>query len=59
VYVAYTTFWAVGGPLAMLIRFIGSNHVTSHELLAFNGLWLALQAWEALLWMRSRWGGLF
>lgn len=53
-YVAYTTFWAVGGPLAMLIRFIGSNHVTSHELLAFNGLWLGLQAWELLLWARAR-----
>jgi hypothetical protein len=55
-YVAYTTFWAIGGPLAMLVRFIGSNHVTSHELLAFNGLWLALQAWELLLWLRARLG---
>jgi hypothetical protein len=39
----------------MLVRFIGSNHLTSHELLAFNGLWLGLQAWELLLWMRTRW----
>lgn len=53
-YVAYTTFWAIGGPMAMLVRFIGSNHVTSHELLAFNGLWVGLQAWELLLWMRSK-----
>eukprot|EP00879_Flechtneria_rotunda_P023308 GHRR01024657.1.p1 GENE.GHRR01024657.1~~GHRR01024657.1.p1 ORF type:complete len:542 (+),score=179.30 GHRR01024657.1:95-1627(+) len=53
-YVAYTTFWAVGGLLAMQVRFIGSNHVTSHELLAFNMVWLGLQAWEVLLWLRAR-----
>eukprot|EP00878_Enallax_costatus_P018254 GHUV01019210.1.p1 GENE.GHUV01019210.1~~GHUV01019210.1.p1 ORF type:complete len:466 (+),score=111.46 GHUV01019210.1:220-1617(+) len=53
-YVAYTTFWAIGGLLAMQVRFIGSNHVTSHELLAFNVVWLGLQAWELLMWLRAR-----
>jgi hypothetical protein len=42
-YLAYTVFWAVGGLLAMQVRFIGSNHITSHELLAFNMVWLGLQ----------------
>jgi hypothetical protein len=28
------------------VRFIGSNHVTSHELLAFNMVWLGLQVQE-------------
>ncbi|KAF6256713.1 Oligosaccharyl transferase STT3 subunit-domain-containing protein [Scenedesmus sp. NREL 46B-D3] len=53
-YVAYTTFWAIGGLLAMQVRFIGSNHVTSHELLAFNVVWLGLQAWELLMWLKAR-----
>jgi hypothetical protein len=42
-YLAYTVFWAIGGLLAMQVRFIGSNHVTSHELLSFNMVWLGLQ----------------
>jgi hypothetical protein len=42
-YVAYTVFWALGGLLAMQIRFIGGNHLTSHELLSFNMVWLGLQ----------------
>lgn len=25
------------------VRFIGSNHITSHELLSFNMVWLGLQ----------------
>jgi hypothetical protein len=28
--------------------------VTSHELLVFNLVWLGLQAWELLLWLRAR-----
>ena len=36
------------------VRFIGSNHVTSHELLAFNMVWLGLQGWELLLAVRRR-----
>jgi hypothetical protein len=36
------------------VRFIGSNHVTSHELLSFNVVWLGLQAWELLLWLKAR-----
>lgn len=36
------------------VRFIGSNHVTSHELLAFNVVWLGLQAWELLMWLKAR-----
>lgn len=53
-YVAYTVFWAIGGLLAMQVRFIGSNHVTSHELLSFNMVWLGLQVWELLLWLKAR-----
>jgi hypothetical protein len=36
------------------VRFIGSNHVTSHELLSFNVVWLGLQAWELLMWLKAR-----
>lgn len=36
------------------VRFIGSNHVTSHELLSFNLVWLGLQAWELLMWIKAR-----
>lgn len=36
------------------MRFIGSNHVTSHELLSFNMVWLGLQAWELLMWLKAR-----
>lgn len=46
-YVAYTVFWALGGLLAMQIRFIGGNHLTSHELLSFNMVWLGLQVGTA------------
>jgi hypothetical protein len=28
--------------------------VTSHELLSFNVVWLGLQAWELLMWLRAR-----
>ncbi|KXZ53944.1 hypothetical protein GPECTOR_6g862 [Gonium pectorale] len=55
-YVAYTTFWAVGSLLAMQVRFIGFNHVLSNELLAFNGVFLGLQLWEALMFLRTKLG---
>lgn len=29
--------------LLLQVRFIGGNHVTSHELLSFNMVWLGLQ----------------
>jgi len=54
VYLAYTTFWAIGGPLAMQVPFIGANHVKSSELLAFNAVWLGLQGWELLLAIRRQ-----
>lgn len=52
VYVAYTSFWVVGSILAMQVRFIGFNHVTSNELLSFNAVFVGLQVWElaAYLW---------
>lgn len=53
-YIAYTTFWTVGSLLAMQIRFIGFNHVMSNELLSFNGVFVGLQVWELLLFMRSK-----
>jgi hypothetical protein len=28
--------------------------VTSHELLSFNVVWLGLQAWELLMWLKAR-----
>lgn len=40
--------------MVLQIRFIGSNHITSHELLAFNGVWAGLQLWEVLLWVQRR-----
>jgi hypothetical protein len=52
--VAYTVFWALGGLLAMQIRFIGGNHLTSHELLSFNMVWLGLQVGTAEVdWWRG------
>ncbi|GLC40329.1 hypothetical protein PLESTB_000628800 [Pleodorina starrii] len=56
IYVAYTTFWAVGSILAMQVRFIGFNHVTSNELLSFNGVFVGLQVWEALVFLRTKLG---
>ncbi|GIL83594.1 hypothetical protein Vretimale_10396 [Volvox reticuliferus] len=56
IYVAYTTFWAVGSLLAMQVRFIGFNHVTSNELLSFNGVFVGLQVWEALVFLRTKLG---
>ncbi|KAG2496762.1 hypothetical protein HYH03_005171 [Edaphochlamys debaryana] len=56
IYVAYTTFWAVGSILAMQVRFIGFNHVVSNELFAFNGVFVALQAWEGLVFLRTKLG---
>ncbi|EFJ42045.1 hypothetical protein VOLCADRAFT_83836 [Volvox carteri f. nagariensis] len=56
IYVAYTTFWAVGSLLAMQVRFIGFNHVTSNELLSFNGVFVGLQVWEAIVFLRAKLG---
>lgn len=53
-YLAYTTFWAVGSILAMQIRFIGFNHIVSNELLSFNAVFVALQAFELLCFIRSK-----
>lgn len=53
-YVAYTTFWAVGSVLAMQIRFIGFNHVKSNELLAFNAVFVGLQGLELLLYIKNK-----
>ncbi|MEW5301590.1 MAG: hypothetical protein WDW36_004441 [Sanguina aurantia] len=53
-FVAYTTFWLVGSLLAQQIRFIGFNHVTSGELLSFNAIFVALQAWEFVTFVRSK-----
>ncbi|KAF5829471.1 Oligosaccharyl transferase STT3 subunit-domain-containing protein [Dunaliella salina] len=55
-YTAYTTLWVVGTMLAMQIRFIGFNHIVSNELLAWNGIFLALQAYELLRFVRTKLG---
>ncbi|KAG2440767.1 hypothetical protein HXX76_003623 [Chlamydomonas incerta] len=55
-YVAYTTFWVVGGILAMQIRFIGFNHVLSNELLSWNAIFVALQVWELIVFLRAKLG---
>jgi EamA domain-containing membrane protein RarD len=34
--------------LLLQVRFIGGNHVTSHELLSFNMVWLGLQVTHTL-----------
>ncbi|GFH09530.1 uncharacterized protein HaLaN_04691 [Haematococcus lacustris] len=47
-YIAYTTLWAV--------RFIGFNHIVSTELLAWNAVFLGLQAWELVLFVRTKLG---
>ncbi len=43
-------------PWPCQVRFIGSNHITSHELLAWNAVWAGLQVWQLLLWAHSRLG---
>uniref|UniRef100_A0A7S0S2X5 dolichyl-diphosphooligosaccharide--protein glycotransferase n=1 Tax=Chlamydomonas leiostraca TaxID=1034604 RepID=A0A7S0S2X5_9CHLO len=53
-YVAYTTLWAVGSILAMQVRFIGFNHVLSTELLAWNAVFVGLQALELVIFIRSK-----
>mmetsp|Transcript_23191 Transcript_23191/g.41087 ORF Transcript_23191/g.41087 Transcript_23191/m.41087 type:complete len:533 (+) Transcript_23191:148-1746(+) len=55
-YVAYSTFWALGSILAMQVRFISSNHIMSTELLSFNSIFLAMQAWEVLCFLYHRIG---
>ncbi|GFR51879.1 hypothetical protein Agub_g14356 [Astrephomene gubernaculifera] len=55
-YLAYTTFWVVGSLLAMQVRFIGFNHVLSTELLSFNGVFVGLQVWELLVFLRAKLG---
>ncbi|KAJ9515404.1 hypothetical protein QJQ45_016406 [Haematococcus lacustris] len=55
-YIAYTTLWAVGSLLAMQVRFIGFNHIVSTELLAWNAVFLGLQAWELVLFVRTKLG---
>lgn len=54
IYVAYSTFYALGTILAMQIRFVGFQAVQSGEHMAAAGIFGLLQVYAFITWVRSQ-----
>lgn len=55
-YIAYTTVYILGTLLAMQIRFVGFQHVQSGEHMAALGVFLFLQVFYFVEWVKSQLG---
>eukprot|EP00698_Gefionella_okellyi_P007423 TRINITY_DN180_c0_g1_i1.p1 TRINITY_DN180_c0_g1~~TRINITY_DN180_c0_g1_i1.p1 ORF type:complete len:745 (-),score=182.80 TRINITY_DN180_c0_g1_i1:412-2646(-) len=53
-YVAYNTFYILGTLMSMQITFVGFQPVQSSEHMAAMGVFVLLNVWSGVLWVRSQ-----
>ena len=52
-YIAYSTFYALGSILAMQVPFVGFNVVKQAECVGSHGVFIGLQVYAFVLYIRS------